>query len=723
MIIKIQTKRRFSVTLSIALLILSTYAMLIPNVHATEPTVQDKGLSLLSSVLNIDVAKYSVTKSAASQTAYLNILPQDDIGYELASRESKLKVLCTFVDGKLLIIHVLEASGSLEALNSEACASAVDMAKTFLGRYQAYALDAFYGELSSSLEDVAAGKNVTKKLANAELEVTAVDGDMTFKWMYAANGAIAPAKVVALGFKDGFLKYFVDTWWLYEVGCTAVKLSKSEAMAVALEAAKAYVEGLGLDAATLKAMSAFDEANVRWTTLLFDNSRDLEKPRDGNVLVLYPVWRVGIAFDKWYGQFYGLEVDIWADTGEVRRVGEAWATLPPPESALAADEASHASVLNVAVERAVLVGLLLGSAAASGALLAYLGRKRKINVLRPRVLKTGVVLLCALIASTMLFGAIATVNATTRAAIIWGSESNAAGVYPNCWRKNSTEIELQRQAAVAIRDCFANHGYTGVNHQGNLGSMKSQIFSDLAYYPYNYDYVAVVVFDHGVGAAPGYPIILAPAGEFHYMFEDNNGTKWGPRENPTDHLECGVYDMEIYQRLPFGNKVAFAFINTCLSADTSQGQGLIYGGGFPGRARGMPFAWTNRLVMSKSAPGFNVAQHISMDGYGDADSGSQVYIGFPSGSASLMQRIPYNTVTYTYCYWVVWFFVYALSQDLSVNQALDQASLLAWAQSFAGSPLRNGFTAYWWGMNPETWPSCTMAVYGNGNIHLKYYTP
>ncbi|MCW4008907.1 MAG: hypothetical protein NWF09_09515 [Candidatus Bathyarchaeota archaeon] len=42
---------------------------------------------------------------------------------------------------------------------------------------------------------------------------------------------------------------------------------------------------------------------------------------------------------------------------------------------------------------------------------------------------------------------------------------------------------------------------------------------------------------------------------------------------------------------------------------------------------------------------------------------------------------------------------------------MDQASLLVWAQSFAGSLLRNGFTAYWWGMNPETWPGCTMAVY------------
>lgn len=150
---------------------------------------------------------------------------------------------------------------------------------------------------------------------------------------------------------------------------------------------------------------------------------------------------------------------------------------------------------------------------------------------------------------------------------------------------------------------------------------------------------------------------------------------------------------------------------------------MIYGGGFPGRAVGMPFAWTGRLVMDKSTPGFNIAQHMSDDGYGDPDCGPQVYIGFPSGSASLMQRIPYDYGVHNYCYWVVWFFTYALSQELSVNQALDAASLLTWSTLFGDRPLRNGFTAYWWNANPETWPNCTMAVYGNGNIFLYYYEP
>ena len=106
-----------------------------------------------------------------------------------------------------------------------------------------------------------------------------------------------------------------------------------------------------------------------------------------------------------------------------------------------------------------------------------------------------------------LLGAVTTVNATTRAGIVWGSESNAA-INPETgqnWRKHPTEIGLQQDIAEYIEGRFDNNGYTGVNHQGNLGSLKTQIFSDLSDYQSNYNYVAVVDFDHGVTEKPGYP--------------------------------------------------------------------------------------------------------------------------------------------------------------------------------------------------------------------------
>ena len=87
---------------------------------------------------------------------------------------------------------------------------------------------------------------------------------------------------------------------------------------------------LKLDADAFEAQN-FNESNICWMSLIFDDSLGADKSRNEDQLCLYPVWRIGIALDKWYGHLYGIEVDIWADTGEVRSVQEAWSTLPPPE--------------------------------------------------------------------------------------------------------------------------------------------------------------------------------------------------------------------------------------------------------------------------------------------------------------------------------------------------------------------------------------------------------
>jgi hypothetical protein len=76
------------------------------------------------------------------------------------------------------------------------------------------------------------------------------------------------------------------------------------------------------------------------------------------------------------------------------------------------------------------------------------------------------------------------------------------------------------------------------------------------------------------------------------------------------------------------------------------------------RARGMPFAWTHRLVKNRDTfPGFNTAQHMSDDGYARPDAGSFVYIGFHLGSAALNQEVAArNGSMYPYWWWLEHFF-------------------------------------------------------------------
>ncbi len=382
-----------------------------------------------------------------------------------------------------------------------------------------------------------------------------------------------------------------------------------------------------------------------------------------------------------------------------------------------------------------------------GAVIAGISRKNKshsANLLKPLSKKTGGIL-CALLLSILFLAPVATVNATTRGAAVWGSESTGA-INPGTglsWRKSPNEIYQQQLAAANISNYFGNNGYTGnngINHQGsqNPGSSAGQILGDTGTLQYYNDYAAVVDFDHGVS---GYPI-NSPPGEEHYMFEDNTGTIIATTYqdyygDPAGHTDWnhGVYDQSIYQ-LTQPRKIIFAFISACQSADTTRlGQGLIDTQWNPNpRAIGMPFAWTHgRYVVDKSAQGFNIAQNMSDDGYSDPDWCPQVYIGFPYGSAALEQGIPYGEGN-PYYYWVYSFFYHALYYDVSVNQALDSASWQFMGSNFGGSPLRTGFEAVWpLDKNgngyyydegePQYGYGCTLAVYGNGNIHLKQFTP
>ncbi|MCW4045829.1 MAG: hypothetical protein NWE94_09980, partial [Candidatus Bathyarchaeota archaeon] len=158
--------------------------------------------------------------------------------------------------------------------------------------------------------------------------MTAYDNCTLFKWYYTANGATAPyTKFVSMIFKDGFLAFFIDNWDLYSIGSTSVNLSKDEAVAIALDAARKHTWPMQLDEDALDARNFNEKRSVPWTVLTFDGSLDADKSRSGDVLELYPVWRVGLVLNKVYGELYGIEVDIWADIKEVRSVKEEYSQL------------------------------------------------------------------------------------------------------------------------------------------------------------------------------------------------------------------------------------------------------------------------------------------------------------------------------------------------------------------------------------------------------------
>jgi hypothetical protein len=703
-------------------------------------TIQQKGLSVLNDVVGVDLAKYDVaTEDNSISPPFLGGVLQEDVLYSLTSDESTLKTLYTFADGNLRGIHVLEREGTPSMIKPATSGNAVENAQDFLSNYQTYTAKPVFGELKATLNNVDPNKNLTENVGDKVLTVTAYGDRTHFKWCYTVNGAISLySKVVSMGFKDGFLTSFIDNWDLYSIGSTSVNLSKEEAMEIALDVAREHSWTMQLDEDTLDPSNFNEKRSVSWTTLVFDGSLDADSTRSEDVLKLYPVWRVGLVLNRVYGELYGIQVDIWADTKEVRSVKEEYSQLAAQwfeDSTASVDESP---VFFSRADPNFVLGIMVSAATVSViAFAAGLFKKpRALDQLKPRFLKTGVMLLGFLLMLAVFSPLVATANATDRAATIWGSRSSGAqGYNSTSWRKTDDEIDRQDDVSdYIVSNCFnAANGYSG---DDNTWVNQDVIISQAYSFSINYDYVAVVDWDHGVTGFPGQTSrhSSVPDDEEHWMFEDDYGTKWGNRTqynaDPEGHTDYshGVYDIDIYNAFPPA-KVHFAFIDACQSA-----QYLHQGYTASGYPLGMPFAFTHRPVAHVSE-GYT-GTLISNDGYNRPDAFPQCYIGFPDGSAALDQLISedgeYGTGPPWY-QWITLFFYKALAFDVSVNDALDWASDMQWqCDDFLNSPLTwPGFTAVW-PMDKEepygvfenyTGTSSTLAVYGNGDIHLRNFQP
>jgi len=205
-----------------------------------ESTAPEKVLTVLKEVVGLDMAKYSTDLELYTQALFLyfDVLPQEDVKYALESDESKLDVICAFVDKKLRSMNIYINDGA--PLTTQPAASPLETAKDFLDKYQTYSGASYYSTLRSMLDSVEADKNVTKTSENIKLEVTVTANRTDFRWKYFFNGVEATSKCVLLNFRQGFLKYFIDSWSLWTIGSTDLNVSEEEAIEIAMNAAENY---------------------------------------------------------------------------------------------------------------------------------------------------------------------------------------------------------------------------------------------------------------------------------------------------------------------------------------------------------------------------------------------------------------------------------------------------------------------------------------------------
>jgi len=734
----------------------------ISNQNTTPQNIDEKILPIINNVAGFDLSKYQTNLKQSTTNLYVDHIPQQNIHYTLKTNQSKTDILCTYTNGNLRLLSILETQGTpsmtqqfnrtkiIEGTPVEVL-DELKTAKNFLNNYAHHTNKALYNELAVMLNTIQTDHNTTKTSGNIKLQVTSIDDSVTYRFTYNIDGFEAPDKCVALRYKNGFLKYFADTWELYQIGSTNIAISEKQAIDIAIENAKAasWQMGSGDNVVSVK---NFTIANgMLWETV-FRSSLIAEQARNKDVLMLYPMYHVWVCLDKFYpGNVYGFNVYVWADTGEIAAIKERVCTLDAPKNSLATaddfvveptdsytldSEVKGSGVLSFwSVAFLAIFGIFLCT------VLLWLLLVKK-NGFKHRFKFYGL-LLCFVISFSLLLLPISTVSASepVRCATIWGSESSGADdplLGGASYRKTQAEIAWQNQLAAYLEDYFNHNNYYASDLQGSVGSDKSQIVQQIYVNEHDYSHAAVVDFNHGVGNGGygGGGPVEDDLYEWHFMFEDNHGTKGGTSTDPGPTLhEHGVYDYEIARNTTLG-KTFFTFINTCLSAyieDTmndsaipdphfwNSSQGPIAG---TDRVRGMPYAWTHRIVREQGY-GFTTSQHMSSNGYADSDSGNFVYLGFTYGSAALDQSITGSSQEYYY--WIQDFFYGALSLDISIIQALNFASQARFDNhDFDETDLYDGFYAQWPMFDGENWsegtfPEGTLAVYGNGNIHLYQY--
>lgn len=645
-------------------------------------------------MFGVNTAEYDMT-ATEKQDSFLDVTSETNVMYTLDSGTGNLKLLCTFTDGSLTILHVLEKEGSPSMTKST---DNLDTTKNLLVAYQQYSGDTLYGKLSSMLDDITPRENSTLISDTIKLEATNSESRETFTWSYTVNGVDAAMKCVSISFEDGFLKHFIDTWNLHKIGNTNIGISEDQAIQIALESAKTYSWDVKIENETFN-INNFKLNGTAFTKLVFCDSLNADNPRDTDVLTIFPMWRIGISLDKVYpGNVYGISVDVWADNKQVRDVQEVFTSLDSEFLLSSAQNVKIATIEESSIEKTTMTTneamisysfpaipvLLLIASFSTIAILTSLKAKGYNCFPRKHSFKVIALLICFLIVFIPVVSSISTADARG-ASTIWGSLATP---------KTQGELDKQDDICEYIDIEFGGNGWISDDFQGSY-STGSNLLSNIESVEANYPRVATVWFDHGIGE--NLDLGQGHQNEFHFMLCDSNN----------DH----VFDYQIYDKTDLG-RTKFAFINTCLSSrlnlispidDQPFGNGAYgYNDGIP---IGMPYAWTH-------------GAYLDSTGYASPDtSSSYCYIGYPWGSASLDQPLDSSYGSIKHYDWVHAFFDYALNYDMTVKQALDHASYECFPpQYFDDTNLYNDFTAEWDPL-PE-FEDCTMTVYGNANIKL-----
>jgi hypothetical protein len=633
------------------------YAFFLPSGHAESISSTQRTTSIVG-VLGINATAYT-TELNSQNNSLLNGLPQSKVDFYLISNQSSVRISSSFVNNTLNLLYMTDYTGTLaKALPSSSTAS---LAKDFLGKYQAYTSDSFYGMLASTLDNVTGTANVTKSTGDLTLKVvnsnqSAVD----YVWTYTdANGICAQFKDVVLSYEQGRLKCFLNNWPLYKIA-DQPSISKEQAITIALSAAQNFTYKLSNGNVTSTvSMTNFivDPKSLSQVTLSYNNCPNESLARNNDPFTLYPTWYVPLGSDELYpGDVTGLSVVVWADTGRVASINTMTADYPLANSK--STVAPNALSLNAVVLSA---SLAIGATLTIGMMLFAANRFPKVGGRRLFGAPFWAILLCAV----MLLGmAISTVSATTYSSRIYGSLDGTPGYPPGSPPQTQDEKDAYYDVSAQMLGYFEQNGHFDTSC---YTPTKQQVIGDIQYDESFYDRAMVFQFGHMAGYGVGY--VDNDGG--HIMYSDIS-----------PYTGAGKYD--------------FVFLWVCAQA---------YGGP------------SNQIVQA-----YFPYSNLRPDGYGlSADGSKKCFIGFDGFSPEIGNwGVTFgNQWTYPAEYFINDFYAYAVLDGYSISDSLNQASLAYFGTTYYSCILYSGYQAWYSGDqsgDPAGYYSGRMCVFGDGSM-------
>ena len=287
--------------------------------YGAESSLQGWALSFLKDVVMCDMTRFNVTLLWDEGPPFYS--GSREISFNLSTKEGWLLASFTFRNNQLesclidRIDKVIYPQVYATYVSTQP-PNLIDAAKGLLERYINYTGSLHYKKMKDLLDLVPKeigieGGSHKVTLDTIKLQVSVGERLASFTWFHVYSNGLEKMEL-GLEFWDGAFYTLIDQLRFYKVGSTTVNVSKEEAIKIAIDCAKNFSWKVGTDPNAIE----IKDFTIKNEPVSVELSLWAREP-----YTLYPHWRITLFLDKVYpGGVTGIQVGIWADTGEVHYI-------------------------------------------------------------------------------------------------------------------------------------------------------------------------------------------------------------------------------------------------------------------------------------------------------------------------------------------------------------------------------------------------------------------